>query len=265
MKVISNFTQTYSGTLKWSPGSDCKNRDFLIDAFCKDENKIKCYNLLDMCTFNFHNMEQDHSHKLISNLKSVLPNLKGFGYNNMSFGDCIWRHLNMLKAEGVTDFLWIQDDEFFTYDNFKDFKCLFEYYKKTPDIKHINLMYHVDDYQFTNYTPSGNDIIKINTNIDLYKTTTHQIYTSPHYAMNFSSFICDIDYFLEEMFDPNFISYLDAYQLEGGVNIKSRENNVERCLTNVNFFESFNIVGMGGSLGKSDESLHRLNELFLES
>ena len=39
MKKISNFTQTYQGTPEWSPGSDCKSRDFLIDAFIKDQNK----------------------------------------------------------------------------------------------------------------------------------------------------------------------------------------------------------------------------------
>jgi len=79
--------------------------------------------------------------------------------------------------------------------------------------------------------------------------------------MDFSSFICDIDYFLEKMFDASFVEHLDAYKLEGAVNEKCIKNNVQRYMPNVSFFESFNIVGMPPSLGRSQQALTKLRKI----
>jgi len=258
MKIISNFTQTYKGSVEWTPGSDCKNRDFLIDGFCNNKNKVKCYELLDYQTFSFHNFDVNHAKKLNEQLKTVLPNIKGCCYNNTTFGFCILTHLTMLKNKGITDFLWVQDDEFFTHTNFEDFVNFLDFYKKNEDIKNVNLLYPRTDFNIL----KSSDIRKIpNSNLELSCFYPNELKKVRPYSMDFTAFICNIDYFLTNMFDSSFTNIRDAYQLEGAVLHKSASNNVERRFLNVGFFESFNIIGMGGSTGQSKERYEKLQQL----
>jgi hypothetical protein len=266
MKRIANFTQTYRGNSNWSPGSDGKNRDFLIEALCKNSGKINSIQLLDYQTFNFHNLEVSHSKSLAQKIKTVLPDCNFFVYQNMSFGNTILKHLHLLKERGISDVLWIQDDEFFTHTNFNDFKILIDFYKKTPEIKHINLLNRLyGDTQINAYTQhkgvSPVDSIQVTNDIFIYKTYARDIEPANNYVMDFSAFICDIDFFLTKMYDETFINHLDAYKLEGAVNAKSLQNNVQRFFTNISFFESFNIVGMPPSLGNGSKALARLKEI----
>lgn len=260
MKIIGNFTQTYKGSIEWTPGSDCKNRDFLIQAFCNDKNKIKCYSLLDYQTFSFHNLDLNHAKRLNDQLKIVLPNIRGVCYNNISFGECILKHLLFLKEQGVTDMLWVQDDEFFTHYSFEDFKAFLDFYKTQEDIKNVSLLYPRSDFSILEST----DVRKIdNTNLEISCFYSNELKRVKPYTMDFTAFICNIDYFLENMFDESFTNILDAYQLEGAVLHKSYHNNVERRFLNVSFFDSFNIVGMGGSLGEADKKYLKLKEMKL--
>lgn len=262
MKIISNFTQTYRGTPEWTPGSDCKNRDFLIDAFCKDVNKINCYNMLDYPTFSFHNFEVDEAKKLNNKLKEVVPNIKGYCYNDTTFGTSILTHLTMLKSKGVTDMMWIQDDEFFTHNNFEDFIQFFKFYKENEDIKNVSLLYPRDEFSAITST----DITKIpNTNLEVSCFYPHELKKVRRYSMDFTAFICNIEYFLTNMFDRQFCGITNAYQLEEAVLNKSAANNVERRFLNVKFFESFNIVGMGGSLCQTGETMKKLQEIILKN
>ena len=259
MKTIGNFTQTYKGTPRWSPGSDCKSRDFLIDAFCKDDNKINCYKLLDYPTFSFHNFDTESATRLNEKIKTVIPNIKSVCYQKMSFGSCILLHLNMLKNKGLTDFMWIQDDEFFTHTNFKDFAKFYEFYKNNEDIKHVNLLYPSTDFQ----NSASFDTKHISNDLQISRFSSAEMKRTKDYTMDFTAFICNIDYFLTNMFDDQFVNLLDAYQLEGAVLNKSFQNNVERGFLNVGFFESYNIVGMRCSTCKTGETLKKLQNNFL--
>lgn len=259
-KIIGNFTQTYQGTPQWSPGSDCKNRDFLINAFCNNKEKIEIYNLLDYPSFNFHNfVDINHAKTLALKLKNIIPKINCVCYNNMSMGQCIYKHLTTLKSLGITDFLWVQDDEFFTNNNLEDFKKVLDFYKKTPEIKNLSLLYSLSDT--VGLLPQNEQNVP-QTNLTLYKYTTTDILPHRRYAMDFTAFVCSIDYFLENMFDRRFETILDAYQLEGAVLQKSVATNSQRCFLNTKFFESFNIVGMGGSLGDSKNASKKLKLLF---
>lgn len=260
MKTISNFSQTYRGTFEWSPGSDNKNRDFLIDTFCKDVNKIKCYNLLDYPTFNFHNFfNVEEASTLALKLKAVIPNLKGFVYNHMSLGSCIINHLTSLKNQGITDFMWIQDDEFFVHNSFEDFKQFVDFYKTSEDIKHVNLLHPRKDFS---QLESPDVRLIPNTNINVSCFSSSELKKVRIYSMDFTAFICNIDYFLTNMFEESFINFLDAYKLEGAVLHKSFDSNVERRFLDVKMFDSFNIVGMGGSVCQTGETLQRLKNLY---
>ena len=266
MKRIANFTQTYRGNSYWSPGSDGKSRDFLIEALCKNSGKINAMQLLDYQTFNFHNMDVNHSKTLAQQIKTVLPDCEFFVYENMSFGSTILKHMHHLKEKGISDVLWVQDDEFFTHTNFKDFETLITFYKNTPEVKHINLLNRLEDNtQINAYARhkgiSPVDNIQVTNNIVVHKTHARDIEPANNYVMDFSAFICDIDYFLAKMYDASFIDHLDAYRLEGAVNAKCLQNNVQRFFTNINFFESFNIVGMPPSLGNGPAALARLKEI----
>ena len=166
-----------------------------------------------------------------------------------------------LKEQGMTDFLWVQDDEFFTYSNFEDFKAVIEHYRNTPDLHNLNLLYPVSE--FPDLENKSKVSLIENTAVKLYTTDAKTIAEYRPYVMDFTAFICSIDYFLENMFDPIFAYYRDAYRLEGDCMQKSRRNNIQRTFANVKFFESFNIVGMGGSLERADEALEKLNRLYL--
>lgn len=259
MKKISNFTQTYQGTPEWSPGSDCKSRDFLIEAFIKDQNKIECYKLLDHITFNFHNFNNDKDKELYKKIKTVLPNVVGFSYKNMTLGKSIYLHINQLKKEGITDFLWVQDDEFFTHEKFEDFEKIFNFYKENDDIKNLSLKYNIENVG--NISPIKKYNLSDNIKINEYNTTQ---LTDMGYCMDFTAFICNIDYFLNNMFDESFNNIRDAYALEGAMMRKSLDNKIQRCFTNIIFFGSFNIVGMGGSLANSETSMKKLKEMYLD-
>jgi len=170
MKRLSNFTQTYKGTHRWSPGSDGKNRDFLIDALLLNEGKVKALELMDLKTFSFHNLDKQHSTTLANKIKAKLPDCKFFVYQEMSFGSTFLKHLEFLKSNLITDFMWIQDDEFFTYNNFEDFKQVIDFYKNNKEIKHLNLLHRVNNglQQDAYSTHSGVkivDIISLNDNI----------------------------------------------------------------------------------------------------
>ena len=260
MKIISNFTQTYRGTPEWTPGSDCRNRDFLIDSFCRNVNKIKCYNMLDYPTFSFHNFDIEGATRLNNKIKEFVPNIKSYCYNDTTFGTSILTHLTTLKNKGITDIMWIQDDEFFTHSNFEDFTNFLEFYKKTDDIKNVSLLYPRKEFDIL----ESLDVRKIpNTNLEISCFYPQELKKVRPYSMDFTAFICNLEYFLTKMFDESFCNIRDAYQLEGAVLHKSAANNIERRFLNVNFFESFNIVGMGGSISQGNERYQRLKQLNL--
>lgn len=266
MKQIANFTQTYKGTFKWSPGSDGRNRDFLIDAMLHNEGKLKTLNLLDLQTFSFHNMDKNHCESLAKKIKHKLPKCEFLVYQEMSLGSTFLKHLSFLKEKGITDFLWLQDDEFFTHNNFEDFKLVLDFYKNNSEVKHVNLLHRINngvqqDAYSVHKGISNVEKIQLTKNIFLNKTHTKDIVKANNYAMDFTCFLCDIDYFLTNMFDESFVEFLDAYKLEGAVNERSIQNNVQRYIPNISFFESFNIVGMPPSLGKSEEALTKLRKL----
>ena len=269
MRKIANFTQTYSAS-QWSPGTDGQSREFLIDALRLNSGKIDAINSLDLQTFNFHNLSEEESKRLATKVKSVIPNCEFYVYQNMTLGSTILKHLNLLLKRGITDFMWIQDDEFFTYNNIQDFYDVLNFYKSNPEIKHINLLHAIQngaqvDRYTKHYGVKDADKININENIILYKTNTEHLKDANNYAMDFTAFVCDITYFLKYMFNESFVNFFDAYKLEGAVNEYSIKNNVQRYITNVNFFESFNIVGLPPSLGKSNEALKRLRTICRES
>jgi len=266
MKKIANFTQTYQGDPIWSPGCDNKDREFLIDALRLNPGKYDAINLLDYQTFNFHNLTEEKSKQLAKKIKKVIPNCQFYVYQNMTFGSTILKHLQMLRSNNITDFLWVQDDEFFIHTNFEDFKNLLNYYRENKDLMHINLLYSFHNNTLTSRYATLKNVdpceeISITSNLKLYNTHTDHLKNASNYRMDFSAFLCNIDYFLKYMFSAAFINIFDAYKLESAINEFSTKNNIQRYFTNINFFESFNIVGMPPSLNKSDEALTRLKNI----
>jgi hypothetical protein len=261
MKKIGNFTQTYQAKDNWSLGSDGKDREFLIDYMLRDREQIKIRKLFDLHSYTFHNMEFEKSKKIASKIKKEFPDTEFFCYNNMTFGETILRHINFLKSKGITDLIWIQDDDFFTgiYD---EFEAIYNYYKNNDNIKHLNIsIYNVKhlNTELNNYKK-----IEIGNNLHIYKTKARDFQNQKMFGMDNSPFICNIDYLLEriytkEVFDAK---YLNAYDLEGHININGSQNNIDRYTVNRIFFEPHNIVGMGGSLGNAKQALEQLESRF---
>jgi len=267
MRIIASYTQTYNSGGKWSPGSDGVDREFLFDALLKDKNKIKCLNNADITTFTFHDLPIEKSKKIANKIKPVLPKAEFLVYQNMSFSATILKHITFLKEKGATDFMWIQDDEFFTYKNFKGFEKIIQAYRNTPKIKNLNLLYSFNNNILTSeYSEHKNisfiDKIDVSKDLCIYETNTSLISPSQAYEMDFTAFICDIDYFLSKIFTSNSFNILNAYELEASLKNNAVKNNAQRCFTNVSFFESFNIAGLPPSLGNKPKASSKLVELY---
>lgn len=267
MKRLASYTQTYNSGGMWSPGTDGADRMFLFNAFLKDKNKIQCIKELDFATFSFHDLSVDKSKEIANALKHVLPNAKFMIYQNMTFSTSIKKHLEFLKSLGATDFVWIQDDEFFTYTNYDDFYDVLNYYKNNESIKHLNLLYSLNDdilrSQYSEHTGiKYTRQFRVNKDIFISETSAKNITSSGAYEMDFTCFMCNIDYFLENIYDESFVKIFNAYELEAAIKNKAAANNIQRCFTNVSFFESFNIVGLPPSLGNKDKAKTKLVELY---
>lgn len=261
MKKIANFTQTYQAVDHWSLGSDGKDRSFLIEYLLKNEDQIKIRKLFDMHMYTFHNVNVEKSKILANKIKQQLPNTTFFLYKNMTFSETIRRQLDFLESKGITDLIWIQDDDFFTGD-YNSFVKVFDFYKNN-DVKHINLGIYCEK-NFTKANKDKYEKINIDKDLFLYKTTAANFRENNLFGMDNSPFICSIQYlrskiYTDEVFNAN---YFNAYDLEGHININGTKNNIERCIVNKVFFEPHNIVGMGGSLGGAVQALENLERRF---
>jgi len=267
VKKIANFTQTYNSGGIWSPGSDGNDREFLIDYFLKDKNKINSILELDIATFSFHGVAQERSKQLADKIKQAIPKAEFLVYQNMTFAKTILTHLQFLKAKNITDFLWVQDDEFFTHNSFKDFKNVLDFYKQNDSIKHLNLLYSFNknvlksEYSINKNVSFENEIV-LNNKISVFEIFADQISPSGAFEMDLTCFLCNIDYFLENIFSEDLVYILNAYELESGLRNNAIKNNIQRCFTNISFFESFNIVGMPPSLGNKEKAKTKLVELY---
>jgi len=260
MKKIANFTQTYDVMAPFTTESDGKDRSFLIDFLVRDENQKNIRNyLLDYPTYNFHNMDQKKTSVLTSKISDAMPRTEFFSYYGMTFGESISRHVRMLKDKGCTDLLWIQDDEFFVHDSFEDFKTMLNFYRSNENIQHICLHYGMKELGL-----DGNDFKShtIDDHVKIYEVSARNIADKGQFGMNNTAFLCNIDLFLNKIFDESVIPYTNAYELELVMMRKSVDNDIPRFVCNTRFFRTFNIVGMSGSLGEAEKNLEELKNRF---
>lgn len=192
MKKIANITQTYQTNAQFATGTDGKDREFLIDFLIKDKSQLKLREKLDLHTFTFHNYDEQKAKIIFNKIKKVLPNTKSLIYNNMTLGNSLKLHLQFLKEREITDVLWIQDDEFSLVDE-QDLLDFFDFYKNEKQIENVAL---ARDCKYINDCEQK-EKIKINENLFLYKTECKHFEESKNYAMDFSTFMCSIDFLID--------------------------------------------------------------------
>jgi hypothetical protein len=260
MKVIGNFTQTYQGKDNWSPGNDGKDRSFLVESMLRDKNQVKIRNMLDYHTYTFHNMDKQKSIELADKIKKEIPKTDFFQYNNMYFMDTIKIHLHHLRSKGVTDVLWLQDDEFFVGD-YDNFKLLLDFYKKNNDILHVNLLNYFPENRNANQFDQFK--IKLSDDLWIYNLNAEHWILDKKLAMDFSACIFNLDYLLDKIYTNSFFlkKITDVYQLEGTVHEIAKIQNIQRYSVNTSFFGSFNIVGMIPSTWDAERGKVKLEEL----
>ena len=260
MKIIGNFSQTYQGKDNWTPGNDGKDRSFLVESMLRDKNQVKIRNLLDYHTYTFHNLNREKSIELAQKIKKQIPKTVFFQYNNMYFIDTIRVHFEHLKSKGITDVLWIQDDEFFV-GNYDQFLILFDFYKKNKDVLHVNLFNSfpeaADPKQFEQFK------IKLTNDLWVYNLNCNDWSVDNKMALDHSACIFNLDYFLEKVYTIEFFSkkISDLYRLEGATHESAKTSNMQRYACNKNFFRSFNIVGMIPSTWDAERGKQKLEEL----
>ncbi|NBP00770.1 MAG: hypothetical protein EBU90_11685 [Proteobacteria bacterium] len=261
MKKIANFTQTYQAVDQWSLGSDGKDREFLIDYFIKNKDQIEIRKMFDLHMYTFHNIDVEKSKRIATKIKSVLPHTQFLLYKNMTFSETIKRQLDLLESKGITDLIWIQDDDFFT-GKLNDFQKIYNYYKHN-EINHLNIGIYCEK-NFSKDKKESYNKIEVDDNLFIYKTRACDFQDNNLFGMDNSPFICSIKYLREKIYTNEVFNFnhFNAYDLEGHININGKKNNIERYIVNRVFFEPHNIVGMGGSLGNAKQALENLEKRF---
>ena len=184
MKRIGNFSQTYQCIPEYTFGSDGRDREYLIDFLIKDEIQIWLRNNIDLHTFSFHNYDIEKARNIIAKIKNYIPDTKGVIYNNMTYGLSFKKHLEYLQSNGVTDVLWIQDDEFTTHIDLNDFKDFLNFYKNRSDINHVCLSVHKERLSKGINGPCADDVgEKINDNLIIYKTNCNDFLNFDRYLV----------------------------------------------------------------------------------
>jgi len=254
---IASITQTYQFDHRFSSGVDGKDRSFLVNYHLKDSPQIKLKSLVDLQTFNFHNYNIEEAKTLSKKIKEVLPNTKCTIYNNMTLGQSIFSHLDFLRIKGITDILWIQDDEF-SLANDKDIIDAFNYYKSN---KLINLSLC---YSSNNIDTENINCEEISKDLVVYRSSTQDFTYKKLYGMDFSAFICNLD-LIYNAFKNIDLMTLDAYKLEGDFSTFMSKFLFPRCVLNKPLFKTFNIVGMLHSLGDANKNYDDLQKRFASS
>ena len=267
MKKIGNFSQTYQFLPEFTEGSDGRDREYLIDFLLKDDIQIWLRSNLDLHTFSFHNYNIDSARSIISRIKERIPNTRGLCYNNMTYGLSFLKHLEFLQSRGITDVMWIQDDEFTTHTNLDDYKDFLEFYKSRPDINHVSLSVHKERLSQGINGPSNDDIgEKINDNLTIYKTNCNDFFNFDRHAFPSGAVICDIGILLNVFRSmPSITTTTNAYHVEDIMCHTGLMHNFQRCVLNVPLLGVYNITGMGGSLGHAEFYLDELNKKFITS
>jgi hypothetical protein len=262
MKKIANFTQTYKVIQEFTWGADGVDREYLIDFMIKDENQIKLRKLLDLHTFNFHNYKKEETNSIRKKITSKIPTVYNL-YSNCTYGYSFIKHIEYLKSEGITDILWIQDDEFCIHDNFDDIKDIFEFYKSREDIKCICLRLPKSDIDKVLSATSDDIGEDINNNIKIFKTNSQDINTYDRHGFPSGGLLCDIDIIYSMLISTDGLSSTtNAYNLERIMCDYGTAHKIQRCVLSHPIIKVFNISGMGGSLGDAQECLETLNAKF---
>lgn len=260
MKRIGSITQTYARKDSWSPDSDGKDRSFLLNYQLQDKTQIKLRQMMDLHLYTFHNVEIDKAKKMANMMKAVIPKTQSLCYYDIYFSETVKRNLLFLKEQGITDVLWIQDDDFFVGEDERILFELIEFYKNNS-LSHISLF-----FPYSSLKPvETRKHVKINDRLVLYETRACDFHnTPPLFAMDNSPFICNLEMLCTAMYNKSIfdLNIPRAYDLEQYLRFNSLQNNIDRFTTNHSFFETFNIVGLGGSLGNADKSLNRLKTKF---
>lgn len=260
MKKIGIITQTYDRKDDWSPGSDGKDRSFLINWMLKDSNQLDIRKNVDCHLFTFHNVETDKAKRIANKIKAAIPSTSSFIYNDITFSETILRNFNHLKEKGITDLLWIQDDDFVDELNYKNLLKVIEFYKNNSDVLHIALQNNFESLVNKKLTS-----IKINDDVVLYKSHATDFEDGyKKFGMDNGPFICNLDLLMNRIYSPEIFSrnIIDAYTLEHNIRFNSVKNNVPRYVTNKSFIVTKNVVGLGGSLGHADIHKKDLTEKY---
>ena len=258
MKKIANFTQTYHALPQFTSGTDGENREFLIDYQLRDKTALWWRKNIDLHTFSFHNWDERAAKRVGQKILNVLPDTKLFCYNNMTYGETFCRHLTYLKEQGITDVLWVQDDEFTIFNDHMYLKMFLDFYKIRDDIKCVCLNVSKQAFKFQTADDVGE---QLDTNLFVYKTKCDDFHKFDSHAFPMGNCLCDIDILLSFIKNEE-LKVTDNYTYEHIFCQKGLAQNLQRCILNIPFFKAYNIIGMGGSIGYAAPLFKELVERF---
>ena len=187
-KKIASFTQTY-GNERWT--------EILLQKYDKMGQYLR--NQCDIIVFSFHNCPQEFIDKSTEYISSIYNKnkLKFLKYNNMEYLYSIRNTLDYFKNEGITDILFMNDDEFMlnnidNINNIKNIDQIFTFYINN-DIKWFNF------YGLENIPQNKKEkkSIKVNDSLTIYCFSTIDYKKDNLYAWSQTTSLYNIDFCLD--------------------------------------------------------------------
>jgi len=229
MKV--SFFQTYGDRLCLLKA---RERDFLFLKFLKEfDNNI----------LSLHNVS-DRVRKYVFN-SSTYSNFQIIENNDITYTQCIQKLVNYLNESKVEKFLFYQDDTFsheLTEENFTEFVDSVI----NTTFTHYNISYKLDYLKYqpgSTWTGINKEIILNNKLFKIYNTTTKDFANSGLWAMDDSSFICDL-HTLNNIYDNNYTNMgNDIWSAEHYLKNKFTNINYQRLVSDISFVKNYNIIG----------------------
>lgn len=228
MKKISNISQTY-GNFRHTEIDCVANKDIIGHNIRKQ---------LDLHTFTFHNCHPLFMRQSMQMISSAIPNTTYFISNNKPYGQTIRKTLNALKDKGMTDILFLQDDQFCPYSetNLKIINLIFDWYKN-GECQWLDL-YGDRGKQIP---PFKEEIIKDNLVVRYFDSMEFQKVGLWGYSDG--CYMADIQFLLDNFFTAD-KDDLHTWKLEEELNEITKKKSFTQCSTNANLFLTLQQTGI---------------------
>jgi hypothetical protein len=241
--MIITITQTY--------GDD---RRELYDIRSKD-NLLKYFiSSFDHDIFSFHNS----SSSTIDYFKNTNKSSELVEFGNIPYTSTLKLIIEKLKKLKCKKVIFLQDDVFSQNQDLEELNYIIQEIKN-DNIPLLNMEVKKDDFKLD--IQNKMEFIKKNNDTEIWKSFTSHFAENGNYAFDDGPYVLDFD-FINTIYDLNFFNFGDVWQSENYNNLKFKNLDFPRYITNKRFFKRYNILGRNN--WNRDVEIEELKKLFLK-